>query len=326
MKPTNRRRLLMLLEVLHTHSDEDHTYTVRELASLIEETYDVVISTAALKQDLLELIGWEEAGIEECYEQNGLPKRYYKATRILDQYDVRILMDAISSATFLTQSRTENLLKQLSRLISVHHMEGLKAQVSKSSYKKSLNNGVRYHISTIYDALSNNKMVRFRYETYHHSTTRTLKRDGGWYKASPLGVYWHKERYYFIAIESNVTKHFRIDRMVNVEMTEECFKRDPHFSVEKYVENRINMFSGKKQSIELSFASEWIRIVIDQFGTQADIRKHGDGSYHLYAESVVGKGLVRWILSNGANIKVIHPVKLRDMVQSEINKMNLHYT
>ncbi|WKA56752.1 WYL domain-containing protein [Planococcus shixiaomingii] len=61
-------------------------------------------------------------------------------------------------------------------------------------------------------------------------------------------------------------------------------------------------------------------MVIDRFSMDVKTRNLGNGFFLLEVEGVVSMGLVRWLLTWGADAKAVRPAKLVDMMKREIDR------
>ncbi|OZI10649.1 hypothetical protein CEW92_15660 [Bacillaceae bacterium SAS-127] len=149
-----------------------------------------------------------------------------------------------------------------------------------------------------------------------------LSHDGALYKVKPLALTWAHDFYYLIAyyFEANEIRHYRIDRMRNVQGTEESFTYEA-FDVGQYVQSTFNMFAGQADWIKIRFKNELVNVIIDKFGHGVDIQKDGEGHFILSAKGIVSTGLVNWVLNFGSQAEVVQPNALRERVQQEVENM-----
>ena len=88
------------------------------------------------------------------------------------------------------------------------------------------------------------------------------------------------------------------------------------------------MFRAEKvERVELKVNKNLINSVIEKFGDRIDIRKClDDGDCFIISTSVgINTGLVRWILKQGAEVKVIYPEYLIEKLKVEIKKVQNLY-
>ena len=79
-----------------------------------------------------------------------------------------------------------------------------------------------YNVDKIHDAIAENKQISFRYFDMNVDKVKVYRKDGNLYKESPVALTWDDENYYLIAFDekANHIKHYRVDKMQNVTVTE----------------------------------------------------------------------------------------------------------
>ena len=108
----NKSRVLYLLRYLCQYSDEDHPVTTAEIRKeLTEKGCPVTVET--LRDDILML---RESGFDILVNENsGLSTTYAWVDRDFDTAELQILIDAVASARFIPLSKTQNLIRKLSK-------------------------------------------------------------------------------------------------------------------------------------------------------------------------------------------------------------------
>ncbi|MDQ0257838.1 putative DNA-binding transcriptional regulator YafY [Evansella vedderi] len=325
---SNRKRLLLLMEILKKYTDSDHQLTVQEIVELFEENYELEVNSVGIKNDLKELETINSFAVIPDQEANGLPIYYSYQNRPFEFHELRLMIDAISSAKFITKSDTEKIIERLKKLTSTYLAELLENRILLAEHSKSENNNVKYIISDLHDAISNQTIVEFRYGRYNMNKQFVLSNNGNVYRVKPYALVWNHDYYYLIGeyIPKKQIRHYRVDRIdKGIIKTEETFLTDVNFDISRYTEKLFHMYSGEEISIEMEFAAGLVNVVIDRFGRKADIRPVDDSRFKLFTRGIISEGLVRWILTWGSDAKVLHPPKLVEMIKGEVEKMHQNY-
>ena len=84
------------------------------------------------------------------------------------------------------------------------------------------------------------------------------------------------------------------------------------------------MFPGKPITVRFSFSGLSVQAVLDRLPTSRIIEKNGD-KFILEAEVNDGRGLMMYLLSQGAWVKVLSPNDFADEMKAEIEKMHRLY-
>ena len=115
-----KTKLLHLARLLLHETDEDHPITV---AQMIEELgrYDIKAERKSIYDDLEALRSF---GLDvQC--RKGKSPGWFVGAREFELPEVKLLMDAVQSSRFLTQKKSDALIRKLERLASVHQARQL---------------------------------------------------------------------------------------------------------------------------------------------------------------------------------------------------------
>ncbi|GLB61130.1 helix-turn-helix transcriptional regulator [Cytobacillus sp. NCCP-133] len=319
----NKERMLKLMEILKEQTDEENEYTIDEIVECFKREYgpEVKLNKNSLKDDINHLI---EANFDITInqEKEGMPKYYSHQYRLFELYELRMLIDAVASARFITKDETKQLIRKIKKLTSTRHARKLHNEILIDSSVKSESKMVRLAINDLHEAISERKIVAFQYGRYNINKEFVLSHDGDEYRVRPIALTWVNDFYYLIAyfFKKEEIRHYRMDRLRNVRITEEQFPYEP-FDVSKYVSSTFHMYAGSEEWIKIRFHHDLINVIIDKFGKDADIRKLDEQHFVLTAKAIVSDGLVKWLLNWGKQAKVLSPSSLVEEVVNEIHNM-----
>ncbi|WP_370222227.1 helix-turn-helix transcriptional regulator [Cytobacillus sp.] len=319
----NKQRMLKLMEILREQTDEENEYTLDDITECFKKEYgpDVKFNKNSLRDDIEHLIE-AKFDITINQEKEGMPKFYSHQYRLFELYELRMLIDAVASARFITKDETKQLIRKIKKLTSIHHAKKLHNEIMIDSSVKSESKLVRLAINDLHEAISERRIVTFQYGRYNLNKEFALSHNGGQYRVKPLALTWVNDFYYLIAyyFANEEIRHYRIDRLRNVNITEEQFAYEP-FDVSRYVSSTFHMYAGSEEWIKIRFHNDLINVIIDKFGRDADIRKLDENHFVLTAKAIVSEGLVKWLLNWGNQAKVLSPSSLIDQVTNEIRNM-----
>ncbi len=324
-KLSTKQRLLKVREILERYTDEENQLTIREIIDLLDSDQPIGVHT--VRDDIKEL---EESGLFDVIEQqekNGLEKYYSHQNRLFELHELRVLVDAVSAARFITKNDSEKLIEKLKKLTSDHLAKQLENRILLIDGVKTENSHVKYAIHTLHGAICKRQVVRFQYGKYNLDKQFQLRRDGGFYYVKPLGLIWNFNFYYLIGQyePDGDIRHYRVDRMRNVTALERTFLPDPGFDISKYTSKLFHMYSGEERNVEIEFDNHLINVVIDRFGLNVPITRHTENTFRISTPAVISDGLVRWLLTWGADAKVLNPPELVKRIKEETEKMRKQY-
>ena len=316
-----KMKLLYLMKILTEQTDEDHALTIQELLSALSD-YGVIAERKSIYSDL-ELLRQYGLDIERRQSKTF---SYYVASRQFELPELKLLVDAVHSSRFITQKKSNELIKKLSSLTSNHLAKQLRRQVLLADRPKAINESVYYNIDAIHAAINAGKKISFRYFDYDHNKARTYRRDGETYTHTPMALCWNDDKYYlicYIAKYDNLAQ-FRVDRMSNVSACSE--KADPidkkRFNTSAHIKQIFGMFGGEVVRARLRFDNSLVNPVLDRFGVDVKLHKNGD-AFEISVEISNSPVFLSWIAQYGAKAEIISPDSLRDSMRCLIEELRL---
>lgn len=321
LEHANNFRLLKLREVLFQETDEDHELSLDELREKVlqlspERAYD----RRTVKKDLAVL---EQAGFDIVKNKGKYGKILYShQSRLFELYQLRLLVDAILSARFITSGEKENLIDKVKQLTSKHMAKTLPGPILFSQSANIDYDLVKVNIDHVHRAISERKVLAYQYGKFNVDKQFVFNRDGAIYYVEPYALIWQNDFYYLIGRfqQTNEIRHYRLDRIRNIEITDETFKKED-FHLQAYVNQSFHMFAGEESRIKILFHNGLVNVVLDRFGPDADIQKYDDEHFILSAKAKLSDGLVNWILTWGDQAKVMSPDSLVCKVKEKVTAM-----
>ncbi|MBA4493883.1 helix-turn-helix transcriptional regulator [Paenactinomyces guangxiensis] len=323
---SGKARLLKLLEILERETDEEHQLSLADLEQklIVEFDQNFSVGKKALISDIKAL---QEIGIDIIESKGKFGQKLYSYPhRLFELHELRMLIDAVMYSYFITKEDAKTLIKKLQKQTSCHVSKKLDEQIKHlDSVNKAENQKLKYYVDTIYTACSEMQMIRFQYGKYNLDKEFVLKKNGEWYEVKPYALVWWQNNYYLVAKygEEKDFRHYRVDRMRKVEMTNQSFSREL-FNVADYVNKTFHMFHGEEKPIQIQFENDdnnFVNVVFDRFGKDVFIEKLQDNYFIVTTNAKVSQGLVNWILTWGSKAKVLSPQELVEDVIAETKKM-----
>ncbi|MDP4120750.1 MAG: WYL domain-containing protein [Bacillota bacterium] len=319
------------MKILSEQTDDQHGITLSELKKALL-FYGIQAERKSLYDDIesLRLYGIDvEFRKSKSFE-------YYIANRAFELPELKLLVDAVQSSKFITHKKSNELIKKLENLASVHQAQLLQRQVFVSNRIKTMNESIYYNVDKIHTALNENKKINFQYFEWAvdfggtEKVIKKLRHNGEKYRISPISLAWDDENYYLIGFDSNakIVKHFRVDKMKNITLQNES--RDAECSSERfdlaiYSKKTFGMFGGQEENVKLSFKNDLIGVVVDRFGKDIFITKNDDDSFIISVKVMISQQFLAWVFSFGDNVKIIEPQKVIDQYKTKIAEILKEY-
>ena len=321
--PNQKMKLLYLQKILLERSDENHMLTIAEIVTALAEC-GIRAERKSLYSDmgLLRLYG------VDIESQKTRTVSYYIDSRDFESPELKLLVDAVQSSRFITVKKSNELIKKLSALASVHQAKELKRQVVMAEQPKPLNESIYYNIDAIHEAINAHYKISFKYFDYDVSKKRVYRRNGEKYSQTPVALCWNDDKYYLICYSSKYDgfTHYRVDRMSNVEVCEEAVDKidKKRFNVAEHTKQVFGMYSGELVSAKLRFDNSLVNIVLDKFGADLPLHKSGD-CFEISVEVSNSPVFMSWIFQFGDKAEILAPESLRKSMSVLIGEISSKY-
>ncbi|WP_197046745.1 helix-turn-helix transcriptional regulator [Oceanobacillus salinisoli] len=322
-------RILGLIHVLTKYTDEENELTARDILDRLHDEFDdtVEFHESAIKRDLRELEDSRYIDLIVNNEGDGLPKYYSYQNRLFEIQELRLLMDAISSARFITKKDKENMIAKIKKLTSHFLAKHLENQIHIEEFAIGEARQVKYTVFTLHHAIHEKRVIRFKYGRYNVKKEFVLSNNGDPREIHPYGLIWKNDYYYLIGKYEHKDSliHLRVDRMLDVQITDQNFQMIEHFDITEYVNRVFNMFTGVEKDLKVRFSNRLINVIIDRFGKNVSIERDGEDMFILRTKAIISDGLVGWLLNWGSDAQVIDPPELVQQMKEESRKLHEMY-
>ncbi len=152
-------KLLKLVDFLKRETDEDHPISRQDLCRKLNEMQiPSNPRTLSLDIDLLNEYGYEVMSYKKEHR-----RYYYISDRDFSVPELKILVDAVEAASFISKRKTEELIKKISALGGIHRAELLRRDMVCFNTRKHANESVLDSVDTIADAINRRNAVTFIY-------------------------------------------------------------------------------------------------------------------------------------------------------------------
>lgn len=327
-KGTNQKfKLYRLAQIMLERTDEEHFITMPEIKEALE-AYEITADRKSIYNDLKDL---EKLGIEVEGEPVGNRYHYHVVSREFELPELKLLVDAIQSSKFITERKSNALIKKIEKLVSKYDAQKLQRQVYVSGRIKTMNESIYYNVDAIHNAITENKKIKFQYFQWNVKKEMELRHDGAFYHISPWGLSWDHENYYLVGYDSaeEKIKYYRVDKMIKVQMLLEEREGKDHFKkldMAEYTRKSFSMFGGKEQQVKLLVDNELAGVIIDRFGKDVIMIPTGDKQFTVNVSVQVSSHFLGWIMSLGPGIKLIGPDDVVEQMRKEIERLSKQYS
>ncbi len=320
---SSKIKTLLVFKYLNDYSDESHPLSTTDLIEMLEKD-GITCERKSIYADVKTL---NQLGFNIMTTLS--PKRgYFMATRQFELPQVRLLVDAVSSAAFITPKKTSDLISKLEGLVSKNPAADLISQVYIDSNTKCNNEEIYYVIDKLHDAIINKYKVSFQYRRRNIDKKNKKSYVNKEFKVSPYALIWKDDHYYLVCNNEKYDNlmNLRLDRIRKISPIDEPVRPisqvsdyENEFDVADYTSKMFNMFSGYNASVTLICNLNLREEIMDRFGAKIPLTAVDSDHFQTTIDAAVSEGLVTWIMNFGNKIKVEGPQELVDMIKNRAN-------
>jgi len=319
-------KILRLAKILQEETDEEHSLTMPQIVNKLE-AYDISAERKSLYRDIEEL---ELFGYDIIKERRGREFCYYIGSRDFELAELKLLVDSVQAAKFITSAKSEALIEKIESLTSKYEAKKLQRQVHVVGRIKSSNESVFYNVDDIYNAIEKNVKIRFRYFQWNVKKEREYRKNGEWYCISPWALSWDDENYYMVGFDDNaqMIKHYRVDKMVEISITEERREGKEsflHFDMASYAKKLFGMFAGEREIVRLRFDNALAGVVIDRFGKDITFFQVDKEHFEVSVNVAVSGQFLGWLFALGDGVRVVGPDNVVEQMKERLKLMTAIY-
>ena len=301
-------KLLKLLDMLRQETDEQNPLSTSQICAKLGQM-GIVCDRRTLPRDVAIL---NEQGYEIMSLMVGHDKCYYVEDRSFSVPELKILIDAVQAASFITDKKTAELVDKIASLGGTHRAEILKSNMVCFNTRKHSNEQIYYNVDTLEQAIQDNKKVIFYYFNLDENGNKAYRRDHHHYVVEPIALAFNEDNYYLISYSArhDGTANYRLDRMEAVEIIDEdiCEKAIAlRESVSGYTEQVFKMYGGETVEVVLEFSDNLIGAVYDKFGEETQMTRVADDKCTAAVKVQVSPVFWGWLFQFGKQMKILSP-------------------
>ena len=318
---SSKVKTLLIYKLLMEYSDEENPLSSTELIQLLAKE-GIHCERKSIYADIQTL---NDVGFEIISTKS--PKKgFFMASRRFELPQVRLLIDAVSSAGFITENKTKDLVEKLESLVSVNQANDLVSQVYIDGNRKCDNEEIYYVIDSLHEAILDNKKVRFTYKRRNIDIENRKSYTEKMFIVSPYALIWKDDHYYLVCNNDKYDNlmNLRLDRMRRITTLDQparpfsdVSEYKDVFDVADYTSKMFSMYSGDTVDVTLHCNLELREEIMDRFGSKIPLKAVDSSHFETTISAAVSDGFVSWVMSFGDKIRVVSPPSLADTVKEK---------
>lgn len=327
MKSSNQKlKIMYLMKILLDRTDEAHSITMPEIIDALE-AYGISAERKSLYNDIenLRVYGLDVIGVQEDRTYS-----YHIGNRQFELAELKLLVDSVQSAKFITEKKSNELIKKIESLASKYEASQLHRQVFVAGRVKTMNESIYYNVDSIHAAIAGNSRITFKYFKWNVDKDMELRHDGELYEVSPWLLSWNDGYYYLIAYDSvkGIIKHFRVDKMLDIKLNGRKREGEKVFNsldMAAYTGKMFGMYGGEDERVRLECDNALAGVMIDRFGKDISLIRLDDKKFAVNVEVAVSRQFLAWIIGLGEGVKIVGAQRIVDMMNDEIDRLVRQY-
>lgn len=321
-----KMKMLHLIRIFSQETDDEHALTLQDIIARLA----VVNITADRKTLYADFEDLRQFGFDIIAQQRDRNTYYHLGERDFELPELKLLVDSVQAAKFITTRKSRELIRKLERYASVYQAAQLNRQVYIAGRVKAMNESIYYNIDRLHSAINAGVQIRFQYGQWNLNKEMELRRGGDWYQVSPWALTWDNEKYYLVAYDddANIIKHYRVDKMLRIKAMDEPRqgqKAFETFDMAIYSKSVFGMFSGEETTVTLEAENHMVGVIIDRFGKDINLSPVSDTHFQATVNVVVSPQFIGWIIALGKSIRIVAPDTLVERMREEIHRLSEQY-
>ena len=315
-------RVVKLLEILQQDTDSGHPIANNTLlCHLAELGFTADRRTIARDIDILNAQGYEVMQVKV-----GKQNAYYIEDRSFSLPELKILIDAVQAASFITDKKSDDLIRKIAALGGSHQAEILTGNIVHFNTRKHTNEHIYYNVSILEEAIRNKHNASFRYFDLDEKLNKVYRRDGALYQTEPIALVFNNDNYYLMTYDQSAdsdVRNYRVDRMDTVEILPDKISKKAQGkirTVSKYTEQVFRMYGGRTEKVTLLFDKKLIGTVYDKFGEKTKIRKKDD-LYQAVVKVQISPTFWSWVATFKGQMRITEPQEMIDEYSAWIEQL-----
>lgn len=327
--PNKKAKIIMLMDILKKYSDDEHPLTTNKIIDKLKD-HGLDCERKSIYNSIGSLIDYG-MDINKSYKPH---PGFYVGERDFELAEIKLLIDAVLSAKFMTSKKTENLINKLKMQLSNYQAMTIEDQINIDETSKEDNEEIYYNIDNVNRAICNRCKVTFTYYNKILQNNKIINGNKKLFKVSPYALFWLNDRYYIAGNQEkcDIIANYRIDRMKNVKILDElirpCSEVSEYkdiFNTSDYLKKHIDIFIGELQEVELICENKFFEILIDKFGADINLKSNSTMHFSAKLNIYVSEGLIDWLVQNADKVYVKSPYELRNRVKKKIKMIYNNY-
>lgn len=312
----NKNRALYIFKYLWEHTDENHPATTKDIMEYLASC-GIPTTRKTVAEDVNEL---QNAGLDVVCNRSR-QNEYFIGSRHLELAELKLIVDAVQAAKFISSRKSVELIDKVSALASPHQAVELKRSLYVDGKVKTSNEKVYYIVDMLHTAIQSQKTVTFKYLEFTPEKQKAYRHKGQTYILSPYDLVWSNDAYYVFGFSESHGKvvKFRVDRIYGAELAEAPYHPKPNgYNISEFCRQVFSMYDGTPCTVELKCENALMNAVVDRFGEGVQTRKADCTHFIAVVEVSVSPTFFAWVFTYGGKVEILSPPTVKQAYREHL--------
>ena len=319
-------KLLLIRDYLYNEASREHPKNANQIQKFLQE-YRIAASTKTIYTDISRLRDDLEIPIE--YSGKG-GRGYYIAEKPFDSAELRLLIDCIRNAEFITKDDATTLTEKIMGLASSPDKELLTRQLEEEYKKSQTEASVIENVNLLMKAIDANRKISFNRYRYVAEHTKHTSLEKEVIIASPVRLVRKSNQYIFEYLKEldnggYISDRAHVSMIDNIEILGSAnrFTKTENKARQQAMEEVLDDLWGKKRAITIQFYNRASDKILSKLPEDAILTKINSTHSQTTIKERVSPSFFSWLDDFGTYAKIHAP---EDVIEQFLQwqKQKLH--
>lgn len=315
-------KLLKLIEMLRQDSDENHPLKTVEICEKLARM-GITCDRRTLSKDIHTLRNY---GYEIGAVMIGHEKGYFMVEKEFTIAELKIMIDAIQAASFVTPEKTDDLVNKVASMGGSSKVDILKSNIVCFNARKHTNEGIYDNVEVLEEAIQAKKQASFYYFDRNEKGQRVYRKDKKRYVVEPMALIFNEDNYYLMCFSSKYDgiTNYRVDRMEEVAVEDAVVSEGAMIDdsdIAEYTRQAFKMYGGPVMDVTLDFDDKLIGVVQDKFGEHVNIVRTAPNRCVAPVQLQVSPTFWGWLFQFGKQMRILSPESLVNECRDRVKEL-----
>ena len=266
------------------------------------------------------------AGFDIKEKMIGHEKGYFVGNKGFSVAELKIMIDAIQAASFITKDKTDNLVKRIAAMGGTRQLDILKSNIVCFNARKHTNEDIYTNVEELEKALQLKRKASFYYFDKNEKGERIYRKDKKRYIVEPMSLIFNEDNYYCMCFSTKYDgiTNYRVDRMEDVQVVNETVTPAAIIddsNIAEYTRQTFKMYGGPFEDVALEFDEKLIGAVQDKFGEDTQMIRISPGKCLASVKVQISPTFWGWLFQFVGQMKIVFPESLSEEYKDRARKV-----